>query len=126
MTHNTTSTRGFTVIPTDYRSISMTICSIQVTWQQSSKHTNKSIISETVVRYRWQCIAESGEIGNQRKILKFLIQEFFDVAKFQLVKLTFYRRKFLTYSGRSSGRIIMGYYSKILVILLTSLNLITY
>jgi hypothetical protein len=53
--------------------------------------------------YRSQCIAVSGEIGRGRRNLKFLIPAFYDVALFQVVKVTFRRRKFLIFEDRAWG-----------------------
>ena len=70
-------------------------------------------------------MAVSGDIESERKVLKFLIQTFFDVSLFQLIKVTFQRRKFITSSRLSSGR-IMENYSKILVLFACFSNLISY
>jgi len=74
------------MVPANYCSISTIICILEVTWQQDSKHINKSIICANVSKYRSYCIAVSGVKGIGRKILKFLIQTLWDVALFQLVK----------------------------------------
>jgi len=62
---------------------------VEVTWQQDSKHTKKSIMCETVRKYRSQCIAVSGGRGRGRKILKFLIQALWYLILFQVVKRDF-------------------------------------
>ena len=53
--------------------------------------------------YQSQCIPVNGEIGSGRKILKFVIQAFYNVALFQVVKVTFRRRKFLILQDRAWG-----------------------
>jgi hypothetical protein len=57
-----------------------------VTWQQASKHKNKSIICGTLSTFQSHHIAVSGVKGSGRNILKSLIQTLWDVALFQLVK----------------------------------------
>jgi hypothetical protein len=64
--------------------------------------------------YQSECIAVSGVKGSGREILKFLIQAFWDVALFQLVKGNIPQKKLLTSSATSSGR-IMVYYQRIMV-----------
>ena len=76
---------------------------MEVTWQQTSKHINKSINCEYVSTYRSQCIAVSGEIGRGRRNFKFLVPAFYDVALFQVVKVTFRREKFLIFEDRAWG-----------------------
>ena len=59
---------------------------VDVTWQQASKHINKSIICAKANIYWSECLVVSGVKGSGRKILKFLIQALLDVALFQLVE----------------------------------------
>ena len=66
---------------------------IEVTWQQASKHINKSIICATVAMYRSQFIAVSGVKGSGREVKKFVIQTLWFVALFQLVKGDFPQEK---------------------------------
>jgi len=58
----------------------------EVTWQQTSKHINKSIICENVSMYRSEFIAVSCEKGSGRKVLTFLFQALWVVSLFHLVK----------------------------------------
>ena len=59
---------------------------IKVTWQQASKHINKSIFCATVTMYPSQFLSVSGEIGSRREVKKFVIRTLWVVALFQLVK----------------------------------------
>jgi hypothetical protein len=61
-------------------------CFFEITWQQASKHINKSIIVATLSMYRAECLVVSGEKEEN---------ESFEVpgpSLFQLVKATFRRR----------------------------------
>ena len=57
--------------------------------QQASARVNKTIMCDTVSMYQSQRVDERGMKQTERKDLKFLIQVFWDVTLFQLVKSYF-------------------------------------